>query len=630
MHSTLTFPSPRLVASILAAALASPALRGELIPASRLVDWTANVSTGVPGGIPSSRTRLVDVTAAPFLADRTGARDATAAIQAAINAAVAGDVVYLPAGTYLCKGAITTGYKSNITVRGAGSSTVLVAAGGGASFLQIGGGSDYTWSWPPSGNVVTAGLTKGSTTLTLADTSAFRAGQLVQVRASNNPATPVVSVFGYEGLQRQMTRVVAKTATTLTIFPPLYADLGASRVTVFCAQFQADAVGLESLRIEMAQSSAPFAVWLQQTVGCWVTDVHVRQAANYHLFLNDSLFAEVRRCFLDTLNHVGSNGAALLCNTVSACLVEDNILYRAFPLIEVNHGSSGNVFAYNFCEDSAPGVAIDSNHGPHNAFNLYEGNIAPNLQSDGYFGSASADTVFRNWLHGILNGQMAWTVSLNRFTRAYSLVGNILQRDGFTLSGDGVSLGNPNMGNSSYAGTAPPWTDGALAGAGSLTQSGSQVSVSVPMFNASHVGWFIMTPTTSALGLITAYQDPQRVTVNNSQTLTGVGYVLTPGPAGYQGLDTGVAATLVRKGNFSYYAGAIPAAEATAPDPVPASLFRASKPAWFGDLAWPPFDATRPSPAYASIPAGYRWVNGIGPAPDPTKTQPPINVRIGK
>ena len=104
----------------------------------------------------------------------------------------------------------------------------------------------------------------------------------------------------------------------------------------------------------------------------------------------------------------------------------------------------------------------------------------------------------------------------------------------------------------------------------------------------------------------------------------------TPGPAGYQGLDTGVAATLVRKGNFSYYAMAIPAAEATAPDPVPASLFRASKPAWFGDLAWPPFDATRPSPAYASIPAGYRWVNGIGPTPDPTKTQPPINVRIGK
>ena len=340
--------------------------------------------------------------------------------------------------------------------------------------------------------------------------------------------------------------------------------------------------------------------------------------------------AEVRRCFLDTLTHVGSNGAALLCNTVPACLVEDNILYRAFPLIEVNHGSSGNVFAYNLCEDSAPGVAIDSNHGPHNAFNLYEGNITPNLQSDGYFGSASADTVFRNWLHGIIGGQMAWTVSLNRFTRAYSLIGNILQRDGFTLAGDGVSLGNPNMGNSSYNGTAPPWTDGALAGAGTLTQSGGDVAVSSPMFTSAHVGWFIMTPATSGLALITVYKDAQHVTVNSSQTLSGAAYILTPGPAGYQGLDTGVAATLVRKGNFSYFAGAIPAAEATAPDPVPASLFRAGKPLWFGDLPWPPFDATKPQPAYTAIPAGYRWVNGVGPAPDPTKTQPPINVRIGK
>ena len=628
MNASLQLHLPRLALALL---LASPAAAlAELIPAARLVDWTPGVSTGVPGGIPTDRTRRLDVTSSPYLADRTGSRDATAAIQSAINAALPGDIVFLPAGTYLCRGAISTGYKRGITIRGEGGATVLIATGGGASFLQIGGGSDYTWSWPPTGNVVTAGLGKGSRTLTIADTSTFRVGQLIQIRANNNPATPVISVFGYEGLQRQMTRVTGKTATTLSIHPPLYADLGATRTVVAAAQFQAEGVGLESLRIEMGQSTAPFAVWLQQAVGCWVTDVHIRQAANYHLFLNDSAQCEVRRCFLDTLNHTGSNGAALLCNTISACLVEDNILYRAFPLIEVNHGSSGNVFSYNFCEDSAPGVAIDSNHGPHNAFNLYEGNIAPNLQSDGYFGSTSTDTVFRNWLHGLLGGRMAWTISLNRFTRAYSVVGNILQKEGFTLAGDGVSLGNPNMGNSSYSGSAPPWTDGALTGAGTLSQAGGEVSVSAPMFNASHVGWFIMTPTTSALGLITAYKDPQNVTVNNAQNLTGVPYILTPGPAGYQGLDSGVAATLLRKGNFSYFAGGIPAAEATAPDPVPASLFRTTKPAWFGDLPWPPFEATRPQPAYTSIPAGYRWVNGVGPAPDPAKTQPPINVRIGK
>ncbi len=61
--------------------------------------------------------------------------------------------------------------------------------------------------------------------------------------------------------------------------------------------------------------------------------------------------------------------------------------------MEINYGSCGNVFAYNFCYDSSSygvvGGSIDSNHGPHNSYNLYEGNIAPNIQSDGYFGSAS-------------------------------------------------------------------------------------------------------------------------------------------------------------------------------------------------------------------------------------------------
>jgi hypothetical protein len=37
-------------------------LRAELIPAARVVDWTAGVSVGVPGGIPTNRTRLINVT----------------------------------------------------------------------------------------------------------------------------------------------------------------------------------------------------------------------------------------------------------------------------------------------------------------------------------------------------------------------------------------------------------------------------------------------------------------------------------------------------------------------------------------------------------------------------------------
>ncbi len=107
--------------------------------------------------------------------------------------------------------------------------------------------------------------------------------------------------------------------------------------------------------------------------------------------------------------------------------------------MEINFGSCGNVFAYNFCYDSSSygvvGCSIDSNHGPHSSYNLYEGNIAPNIQSDGYFGSASDDTVFRNWFFGtapgvttVVNGSTVLAarepVLLQRFTRNYNVIGN--------------------------------------------------------------------------------------------------------------------------------------------------------------------------------------------------------------
>jgi hypothetical protein len=47
----------------------------------------------------------VDATAAPYLADNTGAQDATRAIQRALDAvgSAGGGTVYLPAGTYLVR-----------------------------------------------------------------------------------------------------------------------------------------------------------------------------------------------------------------------------------------------------------------------------------------------------------------------------------------------------------------------------------------------------------------------------------------------------------------------------------------------------------------------------------------------
>ena len=62
-----------------------------------------------------------------------------------------------------------------------------------------------------------------------------------------------------------------------------------------------------------------------------------------------------------------------------------------------------------------------------------------------------------------------------------------------------------------------------------------------------------------------------------------------PDLGGFQELDMGVQATLVRKGNYNYFNKAIPAA-ASPSEAIRylASLYLATKPAWFGNLAWPP------------------------------------------
>jgi hypothetical protein len=53
---------------------------------------------------------------------------------------------------------------------------------------------------------------------------------------------------------------------------------------------------------------------------------------------------------------------------------------------------------------------------------------------------------------------------------------------------------------------------------------------------------------------------------------------------------------------------------------LPNSLYLTGKPAWFGDRPWPPFDPSSISAtavAPTNLPAGYRYVFGASPPPDP-------------
>jgi hypothetical protein len=473
-----------VAATALVIGLYVPALIAELIPSSRLAPWIPGVTVGVPGGIPTNRTQIIDVTQAPYGADKTGATNAQPAVQAAVNAATDGQVVYLPAGRYRFDTTVSTGYKDNITIRGAGpEKTVIDYRGVTGSAILVGGTINWQWNWPDNMSI-TGSPKKGATVLTVGDTSSFKGteGRILHITLENDSSIPVASVSGFPRMRTMKTRIVAVGANTLTVSPGIYFDLPSSLAPKFAiAGHQADYTGIEDLKIDAANSSTPHGLaGIQEGVGCWLKNVEVANVPNYQFGLGDALLCEMRHCKGSGRKGNGTNGSGLLMGASSGCLVEDNIIVDIFPSLEINAGCTGNVFAYNFVAGSESfgviGCSINSNHGSHNSYNLYEGNVAPRFQCDGYFGGASEETLFRNWIHGTSDKTTQYQVciNLNRFSRTYTIVGNLLGR-----TKAGVSW--------KYTNTGPEWT----------TTSSTPVAISPALIGVVN-GDSILTPLTLA------------------------------------------------------------------------------------------------------------------------------------
>ena len=193
-----------------------------MIPADRRTDWTPGVTVGVPGGIPHRTTVGATVDAARF---GTGSVDASAAIGAAIDACPQGQVVFIPAGTYRVDKRVYRAGASGITIRGAGVGKTILKANSKAEVLLLGAGD---WPRPKATIAVTGGAVKGSTVLTVADASRITVGRLVRLEQDDAPY--VISRQEQNSLRSNtkcmtvMFKVTAKTATTVTVAPPLPMD----------------------------------------------------------------------------------------------------------------------------------------------------------------------------------------------------------------------------------------------------------------------------------------------------------------------------------------------------------------------------------------------------------------------
>lgn len=603
----------RFFAALSALLLWSSVQAADLIPAANLQDWDPGTSTGVPGGIPTTYTQYVNAITAGI--DNTGATDQRAAIQVLLDACPADQYVYFPAGTYRIDGTIFLN-NSETLIRGAGATTIFDARG--SIGIVVG---------PQNSNLASVTATtssefvRGGTSLTLSSASGFATNDLMTISPANIPSVPVVSVAGYENVAIQVVRVTGVVGDVVSFSPGLFDDMGAGSVVVSVSKANGKIrfSGVEDIRVTgLSTSNLQTGIRVSNGYGCWVSGCTIDATTNYGIELFNSLQTEARTNRVDTRKTgSGSNGGGITMAYASNLLVENNIVVGYFPALEVNFGTSGSAISRNYFGD----FNANTNHAPHNRYNLYEANVAKGgILDDGYFGGSRYQTYYNN---------KAIYIVLKRMAYDAAIVMNVIS-DASTLQ----QYGYPNISNSDYSGGTvnPPstlWADWGMTatlttrtdddngvitlGSGFALSTTPQATVDLWWDSGGTVQRFDIGTNTSGTSWTIGPVNPFAPNINplpeESTVFTRVG----PGSNGYQELDLGVSNRLTKKGNrfgdnvFDSLDGATP----------PASLMYDSKPAWITaeevtlstTFNLQAFDPVTPVAASDSdIPAGYRYL----------------------
>lgn len=544
-------PGPALLALGLfvggVAAAAVAASPPDPLPPGRAINWR---SAGVPGGVPRRTTVCATVAAGATRSQ----------LQQALDRCPPGQVVRLAAGRYTIDDTLTV--PDGVVLRGEGPDrTQLRAAGEGDALIRFGDGSvpRAEHSVPIDGEAPA-----GARRLVLRTAEGVGPGMLLLVTQLNEPG--LVSITTTNGTchwcdgsdawkgQRALGQIVVVTGRQgreVSIDPPLYARYHrAPLATPF--EPGATGTGVEDLEVVMTDSGYVANFRMEGTVGSWIRGVRSRYTDGDHVQVLWGLRNEIRDSqFLDAFRHTPGQTDAdiLLAHKTTATRVENNLLLRLHQSVMLNWGAAGNVVAYNHIEGNYDDHGVNTLfgglnvHGAHPMFNLWEGNDAPKLDADFFWGSSSHNVAFRNWFRGTTlierrdprDGSMRryWAtqalaaVDLAQTVRHYSLVGNLIGSERQKETGRWI----PRV-------VAP---------------------------------------------------ERRRYYTAGHQYGYAFGYA---GP-GDEGDDPGnnplAFTTAFIHGDHDLVAGRTQWHPARGPQPLPASLSQAAKPAWFGDLPWPPF-----------------------------------------
>lgn len=659
-----------ILVMILWVARAVPAA-GQIIPPARMIKWIPGSTVGIQGGMPT-RTNLLDVTQPPYNADKTGATDASVAIQSAINSAQSNDVVYFPDGMYLLTNSLWFA-KSYITLRGH-TNSVLVSTNRFQYILKIGNDPQ---SYRATTYAITNGSTKGSTNLILSSPpTSFGVGDQIVVTENTtllgSAAFPVIDVLQYDRVMQQQCVVAAINGNNIALSAPLVWDFTNSPVAMDCAIYSTKGIGVENLILQDtnaltgATGGNGYLLYLSMCENCWATHCAFQWGYNYSVFVTSSCHIWFAHNAIQHSLGSGPNHSGLLASTTGESLFEDNIFSDGLqPAIEFNQGFCGNAVFGNYFTNNI--IDIDC-HDPHPLMNLWEANdIAGSFEMDGYYGSASHQTLFRNVIRSPYI-----PVLFKRWITDMNVVGNVLGSPGNTYSsyasevnGAGwmiFQFGYPNIGNNTYGWPVPGGTINATSpptawnypGPGFYDPSGASVTNGIFTFTNAQIavtnliGNFTNIPANIAnfIGAYTlVFQDggntniyyptdgvpvyplsggtSSNLVINRPLTVGKGWTVYVAGQNAYQQLQTGNKATDLITGNYDYFNKAV-TWDTNGVQTIPASLlYTTGAPSWWGTNHWPAIDPTNATPA-TMIPAQERYL-GIPVGSRPT---PPSGLRI--
>lgn len=585
----------RIVATLVSACLAMAAGSEVGTGAEQVV---SSFTTWAPGvrGIPTRNSVCATVNAATY---GNGREDATAGIQAAINACPEGQVVRLSAGTFTINDHVLI--NKGITLRGAGVRTTTLQKtnqGEQEGILVVG---PHRWAHIDEASAVnlTTDARQGAMSVTVANSAGFAPGQFVkldeddyttanwmrmpartggnepEVLATDRIVWNIHQPRGARDLQlpsglsshsragrplAEIKEVVAVEGPVITFSTPIHityttakaAQLVRYSVVRYAGRSlsQVRDVGVEDMTLTGGlEGNIHFAA----AAYSWAKNIECTQFKISCVDVRHSFRVEIRDSYIHhAINPVPGGGAYAISlqQGSSEILIENNIVMNANKVMVVRSAGAGSVVGYNYMDNALIAynlewmeAGLNASHmvGSHHV--LFEGNLSFNYDADDTHGNAIAMTVFRNHLTG--------------YRRDFASTGNVRAAGLMFGSWWHTFIGN------------------VLGEPGRMD------------------GWI--------------YEDPGDGTYGNASSKWGTGPTIWK--LGYdttrnQSPDPKVFSTLVRDGNFDYVTNTV--RWDREPRVLPDSLYLTGKPAFFGNLRWPWVEPTGSIKVY-SLPARVRF-----------------------